>query len=177
MPTPAKSPEDRSGHHAAPQQLGAAVVLPPPPAPAGLGVGLRRRWVALWSSPVAQMLDPATDGPVLARLFELYRLGDDLAAVLARDSRAEKAAARRIRAAVADGDLDRAAAVAAELEVVRKAYNSTVGARVRVATEVRMLEAQLGLSPRSRLALGVMLMAGRKAMAEASADGDDDDDY
>lgn len=38
-----------------------------------------------------------------------------------------------------------------------------VRARLAVAAETRMLEAALGLSPRSRLALGLALLAGKKA--------------
>jgi len=38
-----------------------------------------------------------------------------------------------------------------------------IAARVRIASECRILEGQLGLSPRSRLALGLALLAGKKA--------------
>lgn len=147
MPANAKRPEDRERRNM-PAELPSGVALPPPPAPTGLSAVLRRRWVALWSSPVAPLLDPDVDGPVVARLFELYALGDVLGA--------------EIKRARADGE----------------GLAAAVGARVRVATETRMLEGQLGLSPRSRLALGVMLMAaGRKRMAGAAVDAEDDDDY
>lgn len=56
---------------------------------------------------------------------------------------------------------------------------ATVGSRVRVATEARMLEAQLGLSPRSRLVLGLTVLAGRKAARGSLDDAaeDDGDDF
>lgn len=82
----------------------------------------------MWTSPVAQLLDPVSDLPAASRLFGLYALGE----------RMDKALA---------GDLDPA----------------WVRTRLAVAAEARMLEAALGLSPRSRLALGLALLAGKKA--------------
>lgn len=43
-----------------------------------------------------------------------------------------------------------------------EALSAAVATRTRVASECRLLEGQLGLSPRSRLALGLALLAGRK---------------
>ena len=178
VPALSKSPEDRTGHHGAPVELARTwPPVAPVPRPPGLSVKLRKQWDGLWVSPVAQLLDPATDAPIIARLFELYGLDDNLATMLARDGRAERAAQKRLRTAVAEADPVALEAASIEIEAIRRSYNSTVASRVRVATEVRMLEAQLGLSPRSRLALGVMLLAGRRAMAEATAGDDDDDDY
>ena len=178
MPALSKSPEDRTGHHALPTNLTpitASLDIPAPPR--GMSIKLRRQWDQLWRSMVAQLLDRATDGPIIARLFELYALGERLADTLARDQRSERAVERAMRSAAADGDADAMLTAAEAIKTIRASCNSTVGARVGVAREVRMLEAQLGLSPRSRLALGVMLLAGRKAMAEATADAEDDDDY
>jgi hypothetical protein len=51
-----------------------------------------------------------------------------------------------------------------------------VTARVRLASEIRLAEGQLGLSPRSRLALGIALLAGQKAASLDDAVDDADDD-
>lgn len=51
-----------------------------------------------------------------------------------------------------------------------------VSARVRLGSEIRLAEAQLGLSPRARLALGVALQAGGKASTLDDAVDDADDD-
>lgn len=51
-----------------------------------------------------------------------------------------------------------------------------VTARLRVATEVRLIEAQLGLSPRSRLALGLALLAGRRGATDSAVTGGGHDD-
>jgi len=176
VPALAKDPESRERRNV-PAVLGPiAGNLDAPRPPSGLSVKLRRQWDALWRSMVAQLLDPATDGPVIARLYELYSLGERLARLIADDERSERAARRRLTRARASEEYDPVtiAEALSDIELARKAYNSTVATRVRVATEVRMLEAQLGLSPRSRLALGVMLLAGRRAMAEAIGDDEAD---
>ncbi|WP_435589796.1 hypothetical protein [Micromonospora aurantiaca (nom. illeg.)] len=51
-----------------------------------------------------------------------------------------------------------------------------VMARVRVATEVRLIEAALGLSPRSRLALGLALLAGRRGAGDSGGGEREHDD-
>jgi hypothetical protein len=176
VPALAKDPESRERRNI-PAVLGPiAGKLDAPRPPSGLSLKLRRQWDALWRSMVAQLLDPATDGPVIARLYELYALGERLAGMLARDDRLETRARRDLARLYRTDPRDEALVDQAlvTIELARKSYNSTVASRVRVATEVRMLEAQLGLSPRSRLALGVMLLAGRRAMAEAIGDDDGD---
>ncbi len=53
-----------------------------------------------------------------------------------------------------------------------------VSSRTKVATESRLIEAQLGLSPRARLALGVALLAGRRAaggFSDGPGGGEHDD--
>lgn len=101
-----------------------------PAPPSELSGPLRAAWDGLWSSPVAQLLDPVSDLPAATRLWRLYQAGERL------DE----------RMASADGE----------------EFDAAVAARVRVASECRLLESQLGLSPRSRLALGLALLAGRK---------------
>ena len=51
-----------------------------------------------------------------------------------------------------------------------------VSSRVKCATEARLIEAQLGLSPRSRLALGLALLAGRRGSGGDGAGGGVHDD-
>lgn len=118
-----------------------------PRPPSGLSAKLRRSWDGLWASPVAQLLDPVSDLPAVTRLFGMYALGDRL-----------------------DGMI-------AEAEAAKEYDNATVTTRIRISTEARQLEAQLGLSPRSRLALGLALLAGRKAgsLDDFVDDADDDD--
>lgn len=114
-----------------------------PPAPTGLGPTLRRAWVGLWTSPIAQLLDPVSDLPVVTRLFQLYRLGERLDARIAANLRA-----------LENADPD--------AENLPTLDDKMLATRLRVASETRLLEGQIGLSPRSRLALGLALMAGRK---------------
>lgn len=106
-------------------------VIPAPPR--GLPEHLGRSWRGLWTSPVAQLLDPVSDLPAVTRLFRLYVLGERMDERLARPPE--------------DGP----------------GVEAMIAARVRIASECRILEGQLGLSPRSRLALGLALLAGKKA--------------
>lgn len=117
---------------------GAAVV---PDSPAGLSAALAAQWYALWSSPVASLMDPVGDLPAVTRLFELYVLADRVQEQLAE---------------AVDGAL--------------------VSARVKLGSEIRLAEAQLGLSPRARLALGVALQAGGKQSTLDDAVDDADDE-
>lgn len=119
---------------------GAAAI---PTSPAGLPAALAVQWDALWSAPVASLMDPVGDLPAVTRLFELYQLADKVQSQLA--------AADEV-----DGAL--------------------VSARVKLGSEIRLAEAQLGLSPRARLALGVALQAGGKASTLDDAVDDADDD-
>lgn len=136
----AKRPEDRqrrnlpvvlagSGH--SPAASGG------PRPPSGLSAANRRAWAGLWSSPVAQLLDPVSDLPAVSRLFRLYELGDQMDRRLAHPPTDEEGNGPSVE--------------------------SMMTTRVRIAGECRILEGQLGLSPRSRLALGLALLAGKKA--------------
>lgn len=107
--------------------------------PNDLSPELQVAWKGLWSSPVAQLLDPVSDMPVVVRLFELYTLAEKLGKLVNANVNA-----------VISGTAD---------EVDHK----LLGARMRVTAEIRNLENTLGLSPRSRLALGLALLAGKKA--------------
>lgn len=161
MPAVAKAPEDRQRRNrlAVLDNFvpGTSVPLPP----AGLPADLLVRWGQVWTSPIAQLFDPVSDLVAVSRLFTLYALGARLDGLLGQAS----------PEVAVPGELVEAVAA-------RAVFNSTVGARVRVATEVRMLEAQLGLSPRSRLVLGLTVLAGRKAARGSLDDAvDDADDF
>lgn len=136
MARDAKRPEDRQRRNL-PTVLDAGEASDParvvPDPPAGLSGALRAAWDGLWRSPVAQLLDPVSDYPAVSRLFGLYLLGERMDARLS-----------------------------APVDEDGSSFESMSAARVRVASECRLLEGQLGLSPRSRLALGLALLAGRK---------------
>jgi hypothetical protein len=137
-----KRPEDRQRRNL-PAVVTSPTLLAPtetPRPPTGLSTPLRRSWAGLWSSPVAALLDPVSDLPAVNRLFNLYTLGEQLEARVTQHMKA-----------LMDGD---------DADGID---DKLLSARMRVASETRMLESQLGLSPRSRLALGLALLAGRKA--------------
>lgn len=133
MARDAKRPEDRVRRNL-PEVLDGSGDVPAvsgvPAPPSGLSEPLQRAWDGLWTSPVAQLLDPVSDLPAVTRLWRLYAAGERL------DER------------MASGDPEE--------------FDAVVATRTRVASECRLLEGQLGLSPRSRLALGLALLAGRK---------------
>lgn len=134
-----------------------AIPLPPH----GLSQDLRVKWGLLWTSPVAQLFDPVSDVAGLSRLFELYALGARLDELIAQaDPHVEVEGMTPLELAEA----------MTEAAAARQALNSTVGARMRVATEARALEAQFGLSPRSRLALGLTVLAGKAAAKAGGLD-------
>lgn len=150
----AKNPEDRQRRNM-PAVLGANAPtgLTVPPTPARLSARLRRRWEGLWTSPVAQLLDPVSDLPAVTRLFDLYRLEEQLSARLA-----EHLAAMAIPRTPGCDNLD--CACEQHVEVPTELDASLASARLKVAGEIRMVESALGMSPRSRLALGLALLAG-----------------
>jgi hypothetical protein len=105
---------------------------------------------------VAQLLDPVSDMPAVTRLFMLYRLGEQL----------DVQVAQHMTVLAKPLDVDNPAGLDDKL----------IAARMRVASETRILEGQLGLSPRSRLALGLALLAGRKSGSLDDAIDDADGD-
>jgi hypothetical protein len=153
MPTPRKAIEDRTGHHAAPDELApltAAPVIPRPPM--GLSAGLRRTWDGLWSSPVARLLDPVSDLPVVSRLFYLYKLSDRVARQIA------VADPDRLAFLMEDDDpTEETKRLIAEIAAALAAWHATIATQVKLATEIRQVEQTIGVSPKARLALGVAL--------------------
>lgn len=158
----AKPVEERSGGQQHVEVVTAAdaarLVAPPLPAHLDLDDDLRARWVALWTSPAATVLDPGSDLEPVSRLFELYGL-----------DRAIGAATRNhIKSLQRYGEyvLDDAAPMF-DPQLVRT--------RMSVAAEIRQLEQTLGVSPRGRLTIGLAVVAAGKAAAGAAAGVERDD--
>lgn len=163
MPTPRKDPADLMGHHAAPTDLAplddGSMQIPRPPYGLALSAGLRRAWEGIWSSPVARLLDPVSDLPVMARLFRLYRLAEKL------DDKIERADPDRLELLMLDGDpTEEDRRLIAEITAALASYNALVSTQIKVATEIRQVEQTLGISPKARLGLGVAL-AGQSRSA------------
>jgi hypothetical protein len=172
-----KRPEDRQRRNmpgvleAAPPA--AAGFGPPAPAgrivprpPTGLGTRLRRAWEGLWSSPVAQLLDPVSDLPAVTRLFNLYKLEERLVARL-DEHLAAMAVGRTPGCENLDCYCEQHVTVPAQFD------SGLATARMKVAGEIRMIEGALGLSPRSRLALGLALLAGGRGGGKGGGSLDD----
>jgi hypothetical protein len=74
MPGPIKKPRERSQRH---EQRPELVVhkgglVDTPPVPRGLLKVTIDGWFAFWSSDLARVVDPQTDGMAISRLFTLY---------------------------------------------------------------------------------------------------------
>ena len=153
MPTPRKAPEDLTGHHAPATELdtiGPKPLVPRPPM--GLSAGLRRTWDGLWSSPVARLLDPVSDLPVVSRLFYLYKLSDRVARQIAM------ADPERLHLLMDDPDpTEEDKRLIAEITAAIGTWNATVSTQIKIATEIRQVEQTIGVSPKARLGLGVAL--------------------
>ena len=124
-----------------------------PPAPSGLLKATREAWDALWASPLAQFLDPVTDGPVLRRLWSLY------------DER-ERAYRGYRRARLVEGSQG------------QLVLNPLGRLMMQMDAEIRQLEDRIGLSPRARLQLGITLGEAARSLADLNRalEIDDDDD-
>jgi hypothetical protein len=149
----AKPVDERSGHRTAPAVIEGATALVAPDLPAHIASiprDLRARWEAVWTAPVAQVLDPVSDLEPMARLFELYAL-----------------------------DRKMAGAVNKQLEWLENYSEMPFDpqfARVRlaVAAEIRQLEQTLGITPRGRLVIGAAVVAAGKAQqTEVHDDAED----
>lgn len=166
MPTPRKDPADRTGHHAPATELAA----PPkgrvvPRSPVGLPAPLKRAWEAIWKSPVAALLDPDSDLPVMARLFRLYRLAERV------DRQIELADPDRLVLLLEDPDpTEETRRMIAEISAAIDKWNTTIGTQVKIATEIRQIEQTLGISPKARLGLGVALASQSKSALESLMD-------
>lgn len=136
-----------------------------PAVPFVLSKELRERWDGIWTSPLAMVLDPVTDYAIMERLFWSYRQHHRLRRMVARADPA------KLAEHFARGDFE--SLEVAEIAAAIDKLNQTMGTILKLQVEIRMTEQQLGLSPRARLGLGVMIKA---AGGGGAAGGDDDDD-
>lgn len=149
----AKPHDERAGHRAAPAVLdGGTLVAPPIPEHLALPEDLVVRWLGMWTSPVAAVLDPVSDLEPVSRLFELYVLDRTM-------SRAVKTQLDWL--AAGDGDLP------FDPQFAR--------VRLAVAAEVRQLEQTLGITPRGRLVIGAAVAAATQRGTQQEAHDDADD--
>lgn len=140
----AKPVEERAGHHALPAVLGdSSVTLVVPDPPDRVPATLREHWAAVWTSPVATVLDPVSDLEPMARLFELYGLDGGMGA-----------AVKNYMTWMSDEPEDG--------EKFRFDPNF-FRVRLAVASEIRQLEQTLGITPRGRLTIGAAVAAAGRA--------------
>lgn len=150
----AKPSDERAGHRSTPAVLQGGDLLAPmlPESLSRLPDDLRARWHAVWTSPVAAVLDPVTDLEPMARLFSLYRRGRQL----------DDAFERQLSWLEA-GDID----MPFDPQFAR--------VMLAIAAEIRQLEQTLGVTPRGRLVIGAAVAAVGKASAQEAAHDDADD--
>lgn len=149
-----KAVDERAGHHAPPALIEGAGGLVAPALPdrlAKLPADLVARWEAVWTSPVAQVLDPVSDLEPMTRLFALYQRGRQL----------DDAFERQLGWLEA-GDID--------MPFDPQFARILLG----FAAEIRQLEQTLGITPRGRLVIGAAVAAVGKATQEREHDDAED---
>ena len=153
----AKPVDERAGHRTLPAVLGGgetALVAPELPEQlAKIPADLRERWSALWTSPVAAVLDPVSDLEPVTRLFKLYALG----------RRLDAAFERQIDWLTNDAD----ASSLFDPQIARVLLS--------FAGEVRQLEQTLGVTPRGRLVIGAAVAAAGRGEQQSGGHDDADD--
>ena len=151
-----KPADERGGHRATPAALdlpaGELVAPALPEQLAKLPADLCRRWEAVWTSPVAVVLDPVTDLEPMARLFQLYHRGRQL----------DEAFDRQI-GWLQEGDID----MPFDPQFAR--------VLLAISAEIRQLEQTLGVTPRGRLVIGAAVAAAGKGAPRAEVHDDADD--
>lgn len=139
MPPLPKPPARRQGRHRHDVgTIAASATFQPPAPPAGLLAALSGEWERLWSSPLATTFT-TSDVPALERLFEL------------RDEAVRHQRAAR-RTPTVEGSKG---------QVV---LNPVLRQRDALLAEIRQLEDRFGLSPRSRLQLGITLSEAHRSL-------------
>lgn len=132
MPPMPKPPERRQGRHRVDVgPIPSSPAFAPPQPPPGLSSPLRGEWERLWSAPLAATFT-TSDLPALERLFTL------------RDE-----AQRHQRAAKRTPTIEGSKG--------QDVLNPRLRQRDALLAEIRQLEDRFGLSPRSRLQLGITL--------------------
>jgi hypothetical protein len=145
----AKPVDERAGHRGTPAVLSAGALVVPT-YPGELPDSMRSLWDALWTSPVAAVLDPVSDRQPVTRLFKLYK----------RDRQFDEALDRQIER-LSDGEPD----AVFDPQLARL--------RLAIAAEIRQLEQTLGITPRGRLVIGAAVAAVGKATEQEHDDADD----
>ncbi|MBA2686896.1 MAG: P27 family phage terminase small subunit [Gemmatimonadaceae bacterium] len=134
MPGPLPKPAHKAqGHreHRELQVLPAILGITAPP-PTGILKKTADRWAAFWDSPVARAADPITDLPAIARLFQAY---DEL----------ERVGPAFRKARIVEGSTG------------QPTLNPLAKYIATLTTEITALEDRFGLTPKSRLALGIAI--------------------
>lgn len=120
-----------------------SVEVPRPPT--GLLPSVAADWATFWSSPLAQAVLPATDGPAVTRLFQL------------RDASERMTRAIRKEPFVAGYK-------------GQPRVNPLAAFVTATNAEIRQLEDRFGLTPMSRLRLGVTFGEAARSLADLNAD-------
>ena len=140
MPQTKKAAHERQRRNRSNAAL--ALVKPKRPAPPrNLRPAVLKTWNEYWGSELAKLVDPATDGPAIRRLFILY------------DERER---------AYNEGKNKRMILGAAN----QKVLNPLLRYVAQCDMEIRQLEDRLGMSPRSRLQLGITFGDAMRSMDE-----------
>ena len=158
MPGPPPKSTDRcqrSNARTSTGRAGAGLVVisgrsEPPDAPKGLLQATGRAWTAFWESPLAGLVTPA-DHPSLARLFSLYD----------ERERALRGFRRRRLVLGSTG---------------QPVLNPLFGAMKALDAQILVIEDRFGLSPISRLRLGVALGDAARSLEELTRDLDVEED-
>ena len=144
MPGPAPKPparRQRRNQKAATLRIvkGAGKLANPPAAPKHWYKKTRDAWSTFWRSELAQIVEPDTDGPAIERLFSLY------------DER-ERAYRGYQKARLVVGSQG------------QLVLNPLARMMTALDAEIRQLEDRLGLTPKSRLQLGITFGEAAKSL-------------
>lgn len=123
----------------------------PQPAPTGLLATSKASWDQFWSSPLAQTIVPATDLDTLRRLWSLKDERERMYRALQKE--------RMVRGSRG-----------------QPRANPLYAQMVSLDAAIERLEDRFGLSPRSRLQLGVVLGDAARSLADLNSDLEDDTD-
>lgn len=124
---------------------------PPPDPPGGLLSVSIRRWEAFWTSPVAAAVDRRSD---MARLERWITTCDEYE----RARKQLRAEGRIVRGSTGQPALNPLAQYISQLEA-----------------QIRSTETEFGMTPMSRLRLGIAVGEAARSLAELNAEIDDDD--
>lgn len=154
MPGPLPKPKERRQGHRTRQSVELVVGTierEVPPVPSGVLKVTRVAWERYWQSPVAEAVDQACDMPAIERLFSLYDMRERAHRALREQPTVEGSQGQR---------------------VLNPAHRILASAD----PEIRQLEDRLGMTPRSRAALGITLSTAKKSLDELARNMNADED-